>query len=434
MKTFRVARIATAGAIMALTACSASSPELLKADGVERVSVDRSAYTAELRSFRASALGLGEALLADGGDGSSGNVVSSPGSLLIALAMLRAGASGETAAEMDRVLQLPAEKRDEAMNAVLTSLEKFDGDPGAVDEDNPPRKPVMHAANGLFVDKGVPTGESFLDTLARHYGTGVYPVDFSDEGATKPAIDAWVNRNTGGRIKEAPAKYDRRNTFSLLNSLYFAAAWRAPFDPNDTSDLPFTTAAGEEIDVPAMHNELSMKYAEGPGWRGVDLPYADGFVMRLVLPDAGADAGTAPSPRPASAAFGATQLMEIADAFDAASLETVQIQLPRWDHKCSFDLRKVFESLGLHKTLTTTEDFNNIQPKMMITQAAQAANITVAEKGTIAAAVTQINGEVTSAQPQPERTIDFDRPFHYQIVHVETGLPLFMGTVADPRS
>ena len=52
----------------------------------------------------------------------------------------------------------------------------------------------------------------------------------------------------------------------------------------------------------------------------------------------------------------------------------------------------------------------------------------------MAAAVTQINGMVTGAPPQPEHTIDFDQPFHYQIVHVETGLPLFMGKVADPRS
>lgn len=433
---FRFQRAVAVGAVLGLAACAAPAPappELVKADGVERVSVDRAAYAAELRSFRSSAFGLGEALLADGGDGSNGNVVASPGSLLIALAMLRAGASGESAAEMDRVLQFPAENRDEAMNAVLTSLEKFDGDPGAVDEDNPPRKPVMHAANGLFVDKGVPTGESFLDTLARHYGTGVYPVDFSDEGATKPAIDAWVNRNTGGRIKEAPAKYDPRNTFSLLNSLYFASAWSAPFDPNDTSDRPFTTAAGEKIDAPAMHNEVEMKYAEGAGWQGVDLPYADGFAMRLVLPEAGTDTDADAGSRPASTAFGAEKLTEIADAFDTAAQETVQIQLTRWDHKCSFDLRKVFESLGLQKTLDTTEDFNNIQSRMAITQAAQAANITVAEKGTIAAAVTQINGAVTSAPPQPDRSISFDRPFHYQIVHVETGLPLFMGTVADPR-
>jgi serpin B len=172
-----------------------------------------------------------------------------------------------------------------------------------------------------------------------------------------------------------------------------------------------------------MHNELEMKYAEGKGWQGVDLPYADGFVMRLVLPEAGTEA-----------TFGAAALTNVADTLDGAPRATVQIQLPRWDHKCSFDLRRVFESLGLQKTLNTTEDFNNIQPKMMITQAAQAANITVAEKGTVAAAVTQINGEATSAPPQPERTITFDRPFHYQIVHVETGLPLFMGVVADPRS
>lgn len=430
MNRIRVAKLVAVSAVVALTACSAPQPGLLKADGVERVSVQLAGYDAELRSLRDSALTLGEALLADGGDGANGNTVSSPGSLLIALAMLRAGASGEAAAEMDHVLRLPVTHRDEATNALLASLEKFDGDPGSVDEGNPPRKPVMHPANGLFVDKGVTTGAAYLDTLARHYGTGVYPVDFSDEAATKPAIDAWVNRNTGGRIKEAPAEYDRRNTFSLLNALYFAAAWSVPFDPSNTSDLPFTTAEGKEITAPAMHNLLPMKYAEGQGWRGVDLPYAEGFVMRLVLPDPVASEGTGEG---AGTVLSAGTLAQIARTMDSARQETVQIQLPRWDHKCSFDLRKVLGALGLQKTLSTDTDFDAIQEGLTLTQAAQAANITVAEKGTVAAAVTQINGRVTSAPPQPDRTIEFDRPFHYQIIHVETGLPLFMGTVADPR-
>lgn len=429
MNRIRVAKLVAATAVAALTGCSAPvpapvpAPGLLKADGVERVSVDGVSYSAELKSLRNSALKLGEVLLADGGDGANGNVVSSPGSLLIALAMLRAGASGGTAAEMDAVLKLPAEHRDEAMNALLASLEKFDGDPGSVDEENPPRKPVMHPANGLFVDKNVTTGAAYLDTLAKHYGTGVYPVDFSDEAVTKPAIDAWVNKNTGGRIKEAPAKYDARNTFSLLNALYFAAAWRSPFDPGSTSDLPFTTAEGKEITASAMRNLVQMKYADGQGWRGVDLPYAEGFVMRLVLPDARKGNATL---------LNAEALMDIAAAMDSARLETVQIQLPRWDHKCSFDVREIMAALGLNKTLSTDTDFDAIQRGLTLTQAAQAANITVAEKGTVAAAVTQINGEATSA-PQPERTITFDRPFHYQILHVETGMPLFMGTVADPR-
>ena len=423
MKNHRMAKIVATGTIVALTACSPPAPGLLKADGVERVTVDRAAYAAELQAFRASALTLGVALLADGGEGSASNVVSSPGSLLIALAMLRAGASGETAAEMDKVLGLPDGNRDEAMNAVLESLAAYDGEPGSVDEKDPPRKPVMHAANGLFVDKDVPTGTNYLETLARHYGTGVYPVAFRDEAATRPALDAWVDKNTGGRIKKAPTEYDRDNTFSLLNALYFAAAWRSPFDPNNTSDYSFTKSGGEEISVPTMFKELELAYAEGAGWRAVELPYAEGFAMRLVLPGPGVGPET----------LTAARLAEIAAALDTAPEVSVLISLPKWDHKSSFDLRKVLGSLGLAKTLVTTKDFDSIQSRLTITQAAQAANITVAEKGTVAAAVTQIDGAVTGAPPLPDQTIDFDRPFHYQIVHIETGLPLFMGKVADPR-
>ena len=281
---FRFQRAMALGAVMGLAACAAPAPpELLTADGVERASVDRAAFPDELATFRDSALRLGDALLASG----DGNVIASPGSLLIALAMLRAGASGEAAAEMDAVLGLPDADRDEAMNALLASLEEYDGDPGSVDEDNPPAKPLVHTANGLFVDKNVPTGQGYLDTLAANYGTGVYPVDFRDEAVTKPAIDAWVNKNTGGRIEKAPAPYDPGNTFSLLNAVYFAAAWDVPFDANDTSDEPFTTADGGTVDVPMMHGLQEMAYAEGPGWQAVDLPYGEGFVMRLVLPAGG---------------------------------------------------------------------------------------------------------------------------------------------------
>ncbi|MGF4044953.1 serpin family protein [Paenarthrobacter nitroguajacolicus] len=438
-QTGRVTALLAAAALVSGSATiSACAPQptdvgLQTADGVTRVSVQTTDYSAQLAAFNASARKLGATLLADGGDSDNGNVVSSPASLLIALSMLRAGASGATAAEMDAALGFPGEGRDETMNALLASLEKFDGDPGSVDEENPPRKPVMHAANGLFVDKGVPTGEAFLTTLAKHFGTGVYPVNFRDEAVTKPAIDQWVSRNTGGRIKEAPAQYDPDNTFSLLNALYFAAAWQTPFDADDTSDGPFTKGSGEVINVPMMHSSLTMAYAEGPGWRAVDLPYAEGFIMRLVLPDGGASGSVGSSGAPEQAAASAAVLTDVAKGLGAAKQDMVQISLPKWDHKTTFELRKVFKTLGLNQMLATDKDFDAIQQGMKLTQAAQAANITVAEKGTIASAVTQMNAEASSAVV-PEREIVLDHPFHYQIVHVETGMPLFMGWVADPRS
>jgi serpin B len=422
MKQKSSARIVAAVAVAALslTACSASPPALLKADGVERVSVERSAYPAELAKLRVSARKLGAALLADGGDPGIGNVVASPGSLLVALAMLRAGATGKTAAEMDKVLGLPADHRDEAMNAMLASLDAFDGDPGAVDEKDPPRRPVLRSANGLFVDKGVPTGQSYLRSLARYYGTGVYPVDFMDEATTKPAIDAWVDKNTGGRIKKAPAEYDRKNTFSVLNAVYFASAWGVPFDPADTAELPFTTADGRQVSVPTMSGVQDVVSVQGAGWQAVQLPYAEGFVMRLVLPDSGA------------AAPGAEVLADAARALDSAAPSPTQLYLPRWDQKSNFELRKVFGSLGLREMLHTESDFDSIQSGLMITQAGQSASITVAEKGTVAAAVTQINAQAVSGTV-PLKMIRFDRPFLYEIVHLETGLPLFMGKVSDPH-
>lgn len=411
---------AAAALALALTACSASPPALLKADGVERVSAERSAYPAEFAQLRASARTLGAALLADGGDAGNGNVVSSPGSLLIALAMLRAGASGTTAAEMDSALGLPPQRRDEALNALLASLEAFDGDPGLVDEKDPPRQPVLHSANGLFVDKGVPTGEGYLQSLARYYGTGVYPVDFQDEAATKPAIDAWVNKNTGGRIKTAPAQYDRRDTFSVLNAVYFASAWKVPFDPADTFDLPFTTPDGGQVSAPTMSGVQDLAYARGAGWQAVDLPYAEGFVMRLVLPDSG------------TSGSGPQDLADAALSLETAAPAPVQIILPKWDHKSSFELRKIFTDLGLQEMLNTATDFDSIQRGLKIQAAAQSASITVAEKGTVAAAVTQINAREVSGVAAAQ-VIRFDRPFQYEIVHVETGLPLFMGRVSDPR-
>jgi serpin B len=249
-------------------------------------------------------------------------------------------------------------------------------------------------------------------------------VDFGDEAATKPAMDAWVNRNTGGRIEKAPARYDTRNTFSLLNTVYFAGAWDVPFNAEATMEDPFTTAQGT-VTVPMMHGLQHMAYAEGPGWQAVDLPYGEGFVMRLVLPAKDSDGG--------AAAGSAGLLAEVARALGKVNPEMIELALPTWDHRSSFDVRTVLEQLGLRKTLETTTGFDAIQPGMMLTQAAQDANITVAEKGTVAAAVTQINGMVTSAPAQPMRSITFDRPFQYQIVHVETGLPLFMGKVSDPR-
>ena len=169
-----------------------------------------------------------------------------------------------------------------------------------------------------------------------------------------------------------------------------------------------------------MASVQNIASARGPGWQAVDLPYAEGFVMRIFLPDPG-------DPGP-----GAQGRADAGRVLEAATPAPVLIYLPKWDQTSTFELRKIFAVLGLQKMLQTETDFDSIQRRLTLRQAGQSVNVTVAEKGTVAAAVTQINAEAVSGMA-PSNVIRFDRPFQYEIIHIETGLPLFVGRVSDPR-
>ncbi|WP_434992874.1 serpin family protein [Arthrobacter sp. Ld5] len=380
-----------------------------------RVIVEPGRFPEAEEALRRTAFRLGAALLA----GPTGNQVCSPVSALHALSMLRAGAGTTTASALDTVLGLP-EEHHAAMDALLTTLQYFDGDPVDVDEEDPPGQPLVHLANAVFVPEGGAIGEAFLDTLARYYGAGVHAVDFADP-ATPGQIDDWVRRETGGRVATAPLAVGPDTEVSLLNAVYFAAAWDEPFDASGTGEDAFTLVDGTRVFVPMMHGYRWVRYAGDGGWQGVDLPYGGGFFLRLVLPAE----GVAP-------AWDERGLLRIADGLDAAESIRVDLSLPTWDHGSALDLLPVLVRLGLERIVGAGADFDAIRPGLRVSGAAQAATITVAEKGTIAAAVTQL-AMMTSAPVPPEVVISFDRPFGYQIIHEDTGLPLFLGTVDDPR-
>ncbi|MHA7282264.1 serpin family protein [Arthrobacter sp. TMS2-4] len=380
-----------------------------------RIVVEPGRFPEAEDALRRTAFRLGAALVTR----PATNQVCSPVSALYALSMLRAGAGTATASELDTVLGLPAEHHA-AMNALLGTLQYFDGDPVAVDEEDPPEQPLLHLASAVFAPAGGEIGEQFLDTLARHYGVGVHSVDFADP-ATPGLIDEWVRRETGGRVAKAPLTVGPDTGLSLLNAVYFAAAWDEPFDAAGTGTDAFTLSDGTRAFVPTMHGYRWVRYAGGHDWRGVDLPYGEGFFLRLVLPDEGVQP-----------AWDEQELLAIGDGLDGAESIRVDLSLPIWEHSTALDLMAILAGLGLERTVGATADFDAIRPGLRVSGAAQAASITVAEKGTIAAAVTQL-AMMTSAPVTPEVSISFDRPFGYQIIHEDTGLPLFLGTVGDPR-
>src|SRR3954447_12013625 len=129
-----------------------------------------------------------------------GNVICSPYSVAVALAMTRNGARGQTATEMDDVLHAPDLARFNAGLNALTRLvesragrtKRGDGSKATISVD---------VANSLWGQRDVAWNPAFLETLARYYGAGMHVVDYdSDVEAARLAINGWTSVKTHDKI------------------------------------------------------------------------------------------------------------------------------------------------------------------------------------------------------------------------------------------
>ena len=385
-------------------------PSVLRAANVARVAPSP---TAPVPAVAAGIAQLGFRL----GRADTGNWVVSPASIAYAFAMVRGGARGATADEMDKAFGFPSSGLADAFNAITRAVVTGDVPPPP---DRSPRKPgevrptVSCLGNAVFATAGYPVGEDFLRTLAEQYGAGVYPVDFTKDAAAR-AIDAWVGQQTAGRVTKLFDRLPADTKLVLANTVYLRADWKLPFDHQSTSDQPFRRADGSSVTARMMHAAAPVRYAEGPGWQAVELPYVgDQLAMRILLPAPGGDPHA---------------LLTLNPTFE---LRPVQLSLPTWDFSTSVDLKAALGGLGVRTAFAPgAADFSGINRELYIDQAVHRATITVDEAGTEAAAATAIVMAPTSGL-LTRGVFNADHPFAFEIVHTATGVPLFMGHVADP--
>jgi serpin B len=385
---------------------------------------DLAAAAAAERAFAAAVFEL----LAEG----DGNVVFSPASIHLALAMTYAGARGATAAEMADVLGSPFDDQERfhaALNALDAALEARNRvePPGPSDEE---RKVVVRTANALWGQQGLTFLTPFLDTLARDYGAGMRLVDYlADAEAARVAINAWVAGETNDRITDLiPAGVLGPMTrLVLTNAVYLDASWAMPFDPKATADGAFVRLDGSEVTVPFMHQEESLPFATGDGWRAVELPYVGGeLAMLVVVPDDGRFEET-------QAAIGGGLFDEAAAALAPA---TVRLALPKFEYRTQETVSSVLRRLGMATAFDPqSADFSGMttEERLFIGEVIHEAFIAVDEAGTEAAAATAVVMRATAA-PIDAVELTVDRPFLYSLYDRATGAILFMGRVLDPAA
>lgn len=356
------------------------------------------------------------------------NLVFSPFSISTALGMTYAGARGDTQAEMKSVLYFELEQAalHEAFNSVDRALAtRGDGKLGA---DQTPFK--LNVSNALWQQRGFPIEAAFLDTLALHYGAGVYVMAFRTEPEpSRQAINSWVAQRTEQLIPELlPAQSITSDTALVLtNTVYFNASWQTRFDKSLTLDSAFQRADGSTAQVAMMNAGLTsgISYAKGTGYEAVALSYAsDELAFIAVLPASGSYEAIETG---ASATWFSQLLAQLAPS-------SVQLALPKLDTKTATSLRKPLQALGMENAFERTADFSGMTPVgVAIDDVIHEASIKVFEDGTIAAAATGVV-LAPSGAPSFEHVVRFDRPFLYAVVDRPTGQILFLGRVFDPSA
>jgi serpin B len=365
------------------------------------------------------------------------NLVFSPLSIGYAFAMLRVGAKGDTAAQIDKAFGFPAGVA-EAFNALTAGLITSTAPPvvtpaprgtapesPSVDSDPPPAPPVVTVANALFAQQGYALLPDFANTLGTQFGSAVQTTDFAQQQAALNAINHWADVHTAGRIKTILDQLDPATRLVLLNAVYLKASWTKAF--TDAGKADFSAPDGK-VSVPMMKREdEDFGYASGSTWQAVTLPYfGNRLAMRVILPKGSAT----------PADLMTAHVLAVAARTRTAA---VNVTMPSFDFGSDLNLKQLLPKLGISDAFDpAAADLSAITTveKLFASQAVHKANITVDRLGTTASAVTALGVSATAARIPTIPPIEFrvDRPFLFEIVDTKTGAPLFVGSVANPTA
>jgi serpin B len=363
-----------------------------------------------------------------------GNLFSSPYSISAALAMTYAGARGETAEQMAKVLHFGLDKpgapatgrlgQDRLHPAFAELTRELNGH-------GLPRDYQLHVANSLWGEQRIPFLPTYQKLIKANYGSRIRPVDFV--GQTEKArglINRWVEEQTNDKIKDLLQRsdLDRLTRLVLVNAIYFKAAWEKPFEPEMTQKgVPFQVAAGKTVPVALMQQTGKFRYLDGDTFEVLELPYEGNELAMVVF-----------LPRDKNG------LAKFEESLTAAKLDgwlgrleprQVEVGLPRFKVGSRFELSTLLSEMGMPLAFRQDADFAGMTAaaKLFISKVIHQAFVDVNEEGTEAAAATAV---VMRGAGRPEKGVVFraDHPFLFLLRDTRTGSILFLGRLTNPEA
>lgn len=355
------------------------------------------------------------------------NLILSPFSVRIAMAMVVAGADTTTEAALVRGLRLAEDRTERAARlGALQQRVAAIGAGGGV---------TLESTCRIWSQRDYELLPDFVRSVDSVFGATPALADFvrNAEGARRE-INGWVEQRTRNRIRELvpPGLLDANTRLVLVNAVYFLGLWMNEFSADKTQRAPFHDAAGRPAgEVELMHGEFefpAVRYAEEPGLQICELSYRGAEVAMLIL---------LPAPGQWTDLRGRVDGRSLAGWRRALRARKVEVYLPKLRIESQAQLDSTLASMGMDEVFDPNRaDLSRISGRreLFVSAVVHKAFVEVHEKGTEAAAATAVAIAVAMvpAEEPPPVIVRADRPFLFLILDRRTGATLFWGQVARP--
>jgi serpin B len=359
-----------------------------------------------------------------------GTVFFSPYSIDKTLAMVWAGARGETAREMASVLHFTfdPDRQHRAFADMRRLLNTHSAQPGLL----PARHDAqLFLAAGLWGQRGGGFAKSFRNLLTEHYGATLEEVDFAESDRALQSINTWAAENTHGKVPRLLPDGALHPTTRLVlaSAIYFKGDWVHTFRKDATRSETFHVSRAESAPVPMMNQTATFGYFEDEQLQCLRLPYAGKDLAMVVWLPKKADG---------LATLEATLTGQtLSRSADRLREQKVEVALPKFKLTGDYALDHTLEALGMKKAFDIgTADFSGMnggREPLAVSAVVHKAFVDVHEQGTEAAAATAaVVGTLSAAAGPAVPVFRADHPFLFAICDVRTGLVLFLGRMARP--
>lgn len=370
-------------------------------------------------------------------DDAEENLLISPHSILSALAMVYAGADGQTRQQMREALRFALD--EPALHAAFQALDAALAERSQIERDDQARGFELSVVNRLWGHHDYAFLPTYLEQIERYYGAGIERVDFeANPDAARQQINSWVEDQTRERIQDLlpDGALNEDTRMVLVNAIYFLASWQDAFEEDQTRTEPFQLLGGRSVEVELMNRTARFPAHVDDDSMAVSIPYLGGDVSLLAM-----------MPADTEADFSDWQDALDRERFDqivtGLAGRQVELAFPRLTADSGFRLAELLRDMGMVDAFSPTEaDFERmtgVGPGVMgrslyIDEVFHKTFIDLDEAGTEAAAATAVVMMRLTAMPVEEEALAlrFDRPFIYAIYDHPTNSILFLGRMLDP--